>query len=166
MVILANGRFYEFEVEYAKSSRAACKVCSGTIAKDVVRVGFKGDEHTVDGESDSHKATKWYHFQCFPRAHDEAWFQRHLPEEVADEVLASCQALKPSEKKRLQSFSRLAVERKMCPSCHVLWMPRPRRSPQQLARSASPEVMRKALLLGRPLRRRLRSNTERHVQQQ
>uniref|UniRef100_A0A0E0JIE2 PARP-type domain-containing protein n=1 Tax=Oryza punctata TaxID=4537 RepID=A0A0E0JIE2_ORYPU len=47
-------------VEYAKSGRSACKVCSEGIAKGALRLGASArDPRGFD-------STKWYHVACFP----------------------------------------------------------------------------------------------------
>lgn len=77
---------FSFEVEYAKSGRAACKKCKGKIDKDLVRVGFKA-EVAEDAESaQQHFGCMWYHFACFPQAKGQVWFKKHLTDEVAKTV--------------------------------------------------------------------------------
>lgn len=47
-------------VEYAKSGRSSCKVCSEGIAKGALRLGASArDPRGFD-------STKWYHVACFP----------------------------------------------------------------------------------------------------
>ncbi|KAF0919084.1 hypothetical protein E2562_028299 [Oryza meyeriana var. granulata] len=47
-------------VEYAKSGRATCKVCSERIAKGALRLG------TSTRDPRGYDSTKWYHVACFP----------------------------------------------------------------------------------------------------
>lgn len=76
-----------FELEYARSGRAACKVCQGKIDKDTLRVGtkLKVDKDKV-GDGDVAKmthlleSTRWHHFRCFPKMRGVKWFKEHLPE--------------------------------------------------------------------------------------
>jgi hypothetical protein len=77
---------FAFEVEYAKSNRAACKKCKGKIDKDLVRVGFKVVvPEDAEGPS-AHMGCSWHHVGCFPQAKGAAWFKKHLTHEVAENV--------------------------------------------------------------------------------
>ncbi len=49
-----------FKVEYAKSGRAGCKQCRGTISKDTLRMAKMVQSAFFDG-----KQPNWYHFACF-----------------------------------------------------------------------------------------------------
>ena len=51
-----------YPVEYAKSSRAACKLCELKIAKGQVRIG---KQYTMALAMSSVAATAWYHKECF-----------------------------------------------------------------------------------------------------
>lgn len=77
---------FSFEVEYAKSGRAACKKCKGKIDKDLVRVGIKAEVPEDAEGASAHFGASWHHFNCFPQAKGQIWFKRHLTAEVADAV--------------------------------------------------------------------------------
>lgn len=49
-----------FKAEYAKSGRAACKQCQGSISKDTLRLAKMVQSPFFDG-----KQPNWYHFGCF-----------------------------------------------------------------------------------------------------
>ncbi len=49
-----------FKAEYAKSGRAGCKQCRGTISKDTLRMAKMVQSAHFDG-----KQPNWYHFACF-----------------------------------------------------------------------------------------------------
>jgi len=75
---------FEFEVEYAKSNRSACKHCKDKIDKDAVRVGLKAlgaGEGQMGHVMDS---TRWHHFGCFQRVRGAAWFKKHLSQSTDD----------------------------------------------------------------------------------
>lgn len=75
-----------FEVEYARSGRATCKVCKGKIDKDALRIGAKARadrEKLADVENASQiahmmESTRWHHFQCFPKMKSKKWFAENL----------------------------------------------------------------------------------------
>ncbi|CAE7618226.1 unnamed protein product, partial [Symbiodinium natans] len=98
---------FQFELEYAKSARSACKHCKEKIEKDAVRIGMKT---VVDMESASaaerakgHAAesAKWHHEGCFPKIRKSAWFRQHLPEDV--ESIAGFDALEEADQKRVSA---------------------------------------------------------------
>jgi len=76
---------FEFEVEYAKSNRSACKHCKDKIEKDAVRVGVKALGAGEGQMGHVMESTKWHHFGCFQRVRGVAWFKKHLPQS-AEEV--------------------------------------------------------------------------------
>lgn len=49
-----------YKAEYAKSSRASCRSCKETIAKDTLRLAVMVQSHHFDG-----KTPQWYHYLCF-----------------------------------------------------------------------------------------------------
>lgn len=53
---------HKFEVEYAKSGRAACKACKAKIDKDAVRIGASVDVPAGDDGTKNYAmmGTKWY----------------------------------------------------------------------------------------------------------
>jgi hypothetical protein len=77
---------FSFEVEYAKSGRAACKKCKGKIDKDLIRVGIKAETPEDAEGAAAHFGCSWHHFECFPAAKGQAWFKKHLTPEVASAV--------------------------------------------------------------------------------
>jgi len=76
---------FAFEVEYAKSNRAACKKCKDKIDKDLVRVGFKAVVPEDAEGPNAHFGCSWHHFSCFPNAKGRAWFKKHLTPDVVAE---------------------------------------------------------------------------------
>ncbi|KAL0276840.1 UNVERIFIED_CONTAM: hypothetical protein PYX00_004320 [Menopon gallinae] len=60
-----------FRAEYAKSGRAACKLCKSTIAKDELRLAVMVQSPFFDG-----KQPMWHHFSCF--------FQRCRPKDPTE----------------------------------------------------------------------------------
>mmetsp|Transcript_5750 Transcript_5750/g.10349 ORF Transcript_5750/g.10349 Transcript_5750/m.10349 type:complete len:272 (+) Transcript_5750:51-866(+) len=80
---------FQFELEYAKSNRSACKHCKEKIDKDAIRIGIKAVA-AVDEEADasarqkvhSMEATKWHHSGCFQKAKGQVWFKKNLPQEA------------------------------------------------------------------------------------
>jgi len=78
----------DFEFEYAKSGRAACKVCKDKVDKDALRIGTKmrvDKEKAEDGDNAAKLAhimesTKWHHFQCFPKMRSKKWYMDNLPD--------------------------------------------------------------------------------------
>lgn len=48
-----------FAVEYAKSGRAACKICKDPIAKDALRIAKVVQSRQFDGYM-----TMWHHYGC------------------------------------------------------------------------------------------------------
>lgn len=69
----------DFEIEYAKSGRAACKQCKEKIGQGEVRIGVKA---VTDAEKSDHimDAVKWHHACCFQKLHAASWFKKNLPE--------------------------------------------------------------------------------------
>lgn len=76
---------FEFEVEYAKSNRSACKHCKDKIEKDAVRVGIKAVGAGEGQMGHVMESTRWHHLGCFQRVRGVAWFKKHLPQST-DEV--------------------------------------------------------------------------------
>jgi len=73
---------HKFQVELAKSGRAACKQCKDKIDKDTVRFGWSQDIPAGDDGVKNYAmmGTKWYHFHCFPRFKGAKWLQTNLPD--------------------------------------------------------------------------------------
>lgn len=92
---------FSFEVEYAKSGRAACKKCKEKIDKDLVRVGFKAEVPEDAEGAAAHMGCSWHHFGCFPQAKGAAWFKKHLPEGVQ---VAGLDALKDSDREAVETL--------------------------------------------------------------
>lgn len=88
---------FSFEVEYAKSNRAACKKCKDKIAKDHVRVGIKQEQPEDAEGAAAHFGCSWYHFACFHQAKGQKWFKTHFPAEV-DENVAGLASLKDDDR--------------------------------------------------------------------
>ncbi|KHJ86523.1 Poly(ADP-ribose) polymerase and DNA-Ligase Zn-finger region [Oesophagostomum dentatum] len=55
-----DGKDLPFGVEYARSSRAACKGCKSTIQQDTLRMSVREPSRFFDGLQDN-----WFHFSCF-----------------------------------------------------------------------------------------------------
>mmetsp|Transcript_44441 Transcript_44441/g.117968 ORF Transcript_44441/g.117968 Transcript_44441/m.117968 type:complete len:240 (-) Transcript_44441:124-843(-) len=97
---------FVLEVDYAKSSRAACKQCKTKIDKDVVRIGLKTvSEDARSDEEGSAKAAfeavKWHHLECLPRARGPVWFKKNFPEEST--AIEGLSALKASDLSAVQA---------------------------------------------------------------
>jgi hypothetical protein len=83
---------FKFEVEYAKSGRAACKQCKDKIAQGALRLGMKDDASAGGEEEDAaarqmaHTAlsVKWHHLECFHKVRGKAWCKKNLPEDMAE----------------------------------------------------------------------------------
>lgn len=82
---------FQFEFEYAKSGRAACKQCKEKIAQGAIRIGLKaltdseGAEDAADRQrAHTLEATKWYHSSCFQSFRGTAWFKKNLPENASE----------------------------------------------------------------------------------
>ncbi|KAG8225244.1 hypothetical protein J437_LFUL008781, partial [Ladona fulva] len=60
-----------YRAEYAKSGRASCKSCKGSIAKDSLRLAVMVQSPMFDG-----KVPNWYHSMCF--------FGKQRPKSVGD----------------------------------------------------------------------------------
>lgn len=84
----------DYVVEYAKSSRAKCKVCEENIQKNEVRISKK------DFESETAKkygpVDRWHHLKCFLLARDELNFT------AAGSVLPGFKTLEPEDQKKLK----------------------------------------------------------------
>ena len=52
--------FLPFKADYAKSSRASCKLCSSTITKDDLRLASVTISTRFDGQM-----VRWFHYSCF-----------------------------------------------------------------------------------------------------
>mmetsp|Transcript_41002 Transcript_41002/g.130295 ORF Transcript_41002/g.130295 Transcript_41002/m.130295 type:complete len:281 (-) Transcript_41002:126-968(-) len=95
---------HRFEVEYAKSSMATCRVCMAKIPKGALRIGHFQDEQlendaTVAGppraadagnveggpaKEDKRMmavaaAARWHHFECFNKMKGTRWMAANLP---------------------------------------------------------------------------------------
>lgn len=112
----------KFEVEYAKSNMATCRVCMAKIPKDELRIGhvqvdgpiLENDATALDappaergdGEDDKRLAamsgaTRWHHFECFPRMKGKKWMMAQLPPKP-DVMKGFAEVKKPDQKKLLQ----------------------------------------------------------------
>lgn len=104
-------RSNQFEAEYAKSNMATCRVCMAKIPKGALRVGHSQVElendltapgastkETDDRSSYLAAATRWHHFECFPRMKGAKWMAANLP--VLSEVKV-VESLKKQDQKRL-----------------------------------------------------------------
>jgi len=98
----------DFELEYAKSGRAACKVCKGKIENKALRIGAKARAATdedADASSRQEKhmmeSVKWHHFQCFPKLRKPKWFQEHLP---SPEECVGFDALTPEDQEKIKAL--------------------------------------------------------------
>lgn len=84
----------KFEVEYAKSNMATCRVCMAKIPKESLRIGhlqveLENDATAPSADGDDVKvdrrmlalagATRWHHFECFPRMKGAKWMAANLP---------------------------------------------------------------------------------------
>mmetsp|Transcript_8236 Transcript_8236/g.18818 ORF Transcript_8236/g.18818 Transcript_8236/m.18818 type:complete len:277 (-) Transcript_8236:197-1027(-) len=94
-----------FEVEYAKSSMATCRVCMAKIPKGALRIGHlqmdvlendatmsgaafeppTGVEDAEPVKEDKRMAAvsaaaRWHHFECFHKMKGEKWMAANLPE--------------------------------------------------------------------------------------
>eukprot|EP00437_Effrenium_voratum_P034594 CAMPEP_0181474322 /NCGR_PEP_ID=MMETSP1110-20121109/40590_1 /TAXON_ID=174948 /ORGANISM="Symbiodinium sp., Strain CCMP421" /LENGTH=257 /DNA_ID=CAMNT_0023599487 /DNA_START=34 /DNA_END=807 /DNA_ORIENTATION=+ len=100
---------FQFEVEYSKSGRAACKQCKEKIDKDAVRIGVKmavdmegaaGADAAERQKGHAAEATKWHHAGCFPKIKKPAWFRQHLPEN--DEDITGFDSLRQEDQDRVK----------------------------------------------------------------
>mmetsp|Transcript_64500 Transcript_64500/g.181456 ORF Transcript_64500/g.181456 Transcript_64500/m.181456 type:complete len:283 (+) Transcript_64500:159-1007(+) len=114
-----------FEVEYAKSSMATCRVCMAKIPKGSLRIGhvqadLPGDTTreaplendatapAPDGAAAHDRraaamagAIRWHHFECFPRMKGASWMAKNLPADPA--ALNGFGAIKKADQKRISS---------------------------------------------------------------
>mmetsp|Transcript_36053 Transcript_36053/g.58170 ORF Transcript_36053/g.58170 Transcript_36053/m.58170 type:complete len:265 (-) Transcript_36053:71-865(-) len=81
---------FQFELEYAKSNRAACKQCKEKIAQGALKIGVKaaaeaGGEGDAADRQKSHvmDSTKWQHTGCFQQIKGTPWFKKNLPESAS-----------------------------------------------------------------------------------
>mmetsp|Transcript_23760 Transcript_23760/g.38118 ORF Transcript_23760/g.38118 Transcript_23760/m.38118 type:complete len:282 (-) Transcript_23760:52-897(-) len=110
---------HHFAAEYAKSSMATCRVCMAKIVKDSLRVGhlqadLENDaalaSNAADKESsDATKrlaviagATRWHHFECFPRMKGAKWMSANLP--ASPGKIQGFSSLKKADQKKLESL--------------------------------------------------------------
>eukprot|EP00931_Biecheleriopsis_adriatica_P109727 TRINITY_DN83995_c0_g1_i1.p1 TRINITY_DN83995_c0_g1~~TRINITY_DN83995_c0_g1_i1.p1 ORF type:complete len:299 (+),score=98.26 TRINITY_DN83995_c0_g1_i1:70-897(+) len=101
---------FQFEIEYAKSNRSACKHCKEKIEKDAVRVGIKSvADIDPDADADTRKkahtleATRWHHEGCFQKVKGVAWFKKNLPEDGAKAV-AGFEALREEDQAKVEAL--------------------------------------------------------------
>jgi len=96
-----------FQVEYAKSSMATCRVCMAKVPKGALRVGHslkevallpnditapgaQFEEPTSPRSPEDRQAaaianaTRWHHFECFPNMKGAKWMRANLPRDVSD----------------------------------------------------------------------------------
>ena len=71
---------HKFEVEYAKSNRATCKVSKTKIEKDSLRVGYSQDVPAgEDGEKNyALMGVKWIKFDYFSQFKGARWYKANL----------------------------------------------------------------------------------------
>lgn len=93
---------FEFEVEYAKSNRSACKHCKEKIDKDAMRIGMKVLGAGEGQNGHVMESTRWHHFGCFPRVRGVAWFKKHLPQST-DEC-KNFNEMKEEDRKKLAAL--------------------------------------------------------------
>jgi len=93
---------FEFEVEYAKSNRSACKHCKEKIDKDAVRVGLKALGAAEGQMGHVMESTRWHHFGCFQRVRGVAWFKKHIPQNI--EEVRNFTEMKDEDRAKLSSL--------------------------------------------------------------
>lgn len=97
---------FGFELEYAKSSRSACKQCKEKIEKDTLRIGLKvlidaaPDDAEARKRAHSMESAKWHHEGCFPKIKGKTWFRQHLPEEP--DSITGFDALKEDDQQKVK----------------------------------------------------------------
>lgn len=94
---------FSFEVEYAKSGRAACKKCKAKIENKSVRIGFKAEVPEDAEGAAAHMGCSWHHFGCFASAKGAKWFKTHLTPEVAQSV-PGLDALKDDDRQAVETL--------------------------------------------------------------
>ncbi|KAF6202111.1 hypothetical protein GE061_004509 [Apolygus lucorum] len=67
-----NSLLKDFKIEYAKSSRAACKGCEDKLAKGEVRISKK--DYETDNAKRFGGMDRWHHIECFAKLRDELEF--------------------------------------------------------------------------------------------
>ncbi|CAD7938220.1 unnamed protein product [Amoebophrya sp. A25] len=94
---------HKYEVEYAKSGRAACKACKGKIDKDAIRIGYSQDVPAGDDGVKNYAmmGVKWYHIHCFPKMKGPKWMKENLC--VLDDI-KGLEAVKPEDRKKMQEL--------------------------------------------------------------
>mmetsp|Transcript_66042 Transcript_66042/g.157926 ORF Transcript_66042/g.157926 Transcript_66042/m.157926 type:complete len:256 (+) Transcript_66042:66-833(+) len=76
-------KVHRFEVGYSKSNMATCRVCMAKIPKGVLRIGHLQDAPQGDSAMTfAAGATRWHHFECFPRMRGAKWMVVNLPSDV------------------------------------------------------------------------------------
>jgi len=97
---------HKFEVEYAKSGRAACKHCKTKIEKDALRFGYSQDVPAgEDGTKNYAMAgTKWYHFECFPSFKGARWMKANLPELDGESGLSGYDNLSAADQEKVKAL--------------------------------------------------------------
>lgn len=94
----AMPKLNQFQVGYAKSNMATCRVCMAKIPKGALRIGHTQVEGPMlendataaaaaeaDASPDDQRssiiagATRWHHFECFPRMKGAKWMSANLP---------------------------------------------------------------------------------------
>mmetsp|Transcript_50319 Transcript_50319/g.145941 ORF Transcript_50319/g.145941 Transcript_50319/m.145941 type:complete len:271 (+) Transcript_50319:78-890(+) len=106
-----------FEVEYAKSSMATCRVCMAKIPKGVLRIGHlaagsasniempgKDDEDESSAQEEKRMmkvaaAPRWHHFECFNKMKGTKWMAANLPEDPS--ILKGFSSLDKQDRRRL-----------------------------------------------------------------
>ena len=95
---------FAFEIEYAKSGRAACRKCKGKIENKAVRVGMlRCRGHRYAGGAAAHMCCMWHHVDCFPQSKGAKWFNTHLTPEVA-ETVTGLDALTAEDQETVQTL--------------------------------------------------------------
>lgn len=109
---------FSFEVEYAKSGRAACKKCKDKIDKDAIRVGFKAEAAEDAEGAAAHFGCSWHHFACFAQAKGAAWFKKHLTSE-AEKGVAGLDALKTEDQELVAELFKACRGERSVPAAPV-----------------------------------------------
>lgn len=104
---------HRFDVEYAKSNMATCRVCMAKIPKGELRIGHtqvepeaETAEKPADPEAEQRAivlgATRWHHFGCFPKMKGQKWMSANLP--LSSSGLLGYPDLKKADQKKLESL--------------------------------------------------------------
>lgn len=116
-----------FSVEYAKSNMATCRVCMAKVVKDALRIGHiqadlendaapaeGGDTKEADRLQAVAGATRWHHFECFPRMKGAKWMAANLPANAGE--INGFADLKKADQKKLSSMWKAILGSSASPS--------------------------------------------------